>query len=173
MINAVEHAKHGTEQIKRSLTLVQSNCCLSQQFPVLTAIPTVPEFPSFGTIITTEQYQKSDTYCNNRETFSFHRNVVQFVQRCEEICYHQRNVIAAVAAQIKVDLTIKLKKDVTRKRLKSDKSQLFIDPICYTGTHKESLQSMHFTSKNNFQFSNYTEKGLLQPSSTNNNHCTV
>tara|TARA_B110001450_G_C17489878_1_gene427836 strand:- start:228 stop:707 length:480 start_codon:yes stop_codon:yes gene_type:complete len=57
--------------------------------------------------------------------------------------------------------------------LKSDKSQLLIDPNCYTGTHKESLQSMHFTSKNNFQFSNYTEEGLLLPSSTNNNHCTV
>jgi len=103
MNDAVQQAQIGTDMIKSSFILqaqfgtdmIKSSFILnlSQQFPMLMTIPIIPNFPS----------EVDNCYCQNgdyQQVELLYHNLNQFISQCEEICFHQQNVIATVGAQI-------------------------------------------------------------------------
>jgi len=103
MNNALQQAQIGTDMIKSSFILqaqfgtgmIKSSFILnlSQQFPMLMTIPIIPSFPSE---VNNRYRQNSD----HQQVELLYRNLNQFIIQCEEICFHQQNIIAAVSAQI-------------------------------------------------------------------------
>jgi hypothetical protein len=100
MDNAVQQAHIGTAKLKSSFSRLRQDDSLRRQFPVLTTIPTIPDLP---------QSPRMNSHCRQTDHHQskelLYRNVIQFIRRCEEICFHQQNVIAAVAVQIQAEMT--------------------------------------------------------------------
>jgi hypothetical protein len=100
MNNAVQQAHTGTAKLKSSFSRLLQDDSLRRQFPVLTTVPTLPDFPQSPRM--NSHYRQID-YHQSKD--SPYRNAIQFIRRCEEICFHQQNVIAVVAAQIQAEMT--------------------------------------------------------------------
>jgi hypothetical protein len=100
MNNAVQQAHTGAAKLKSSFSRLLQDDCLRRQFPVLMTVPTIPDFPQSPRM---NCHYRQTGYHQSKE--SLYRNVLQFIRRCEEICFHQQNVIAAVAAQIQAEMT--------------------------------------------------------------------